>query len=280
MKQIMHSIAAAFVGCALYLAAPVRAADQVFTVAVVPQFASIQTFRDWAPFLSKLEQATGYHFKLLAYDQPARFEMELGQGNADLAFMNPYQMVVAQKMQHYRPLLRDSSPLSGILVARQDSAVKSPADLNGKRVAFPSPNALAASLYMRALLAEKMDIKIIPVYVGSHQNVYRQVILGDVVAGGGVKKTLAKESAEVQSELKVIFSTPDLAPHPLAAHPRVSKAAENKIVEAILAMQADPEGAKLLNGIQIPQPIKADFKRDYAGLSQLKLDRYADNQAQ
>ena len=280
MKKIMQSISLLVLSWACWLIAPAQADEQVFTVSVVPQFASIQTFRDWTPFLSRLEQATGYHFKLLAYDQPSRFEKELGQGVPDLVFLNPYQMLQAQKKHNYRPLVRDSTPLSGILVTRQDSAVKSVADLNGKTIAFPSPNALAASLYMRAQLTEKNGIKFTPIYVGSHQNVYRQTIIGDVAAGGGVKKTLEKESAEVQSQLKVLFSTPDIAPHPLAAHPRVSAAAELKIVEAIFAMRADPETAKLLGAIQIPQPMKADFKRDYAGLTQLKLDRYVDTRAQ
>jgi len=280
MKQIMQSISLVVLAWACWFTAPARADQQIFTVSVVPQLASIQTFRDWTPFLSRLEQATGYHFKLLAYDQSALFEKELGQGVPDLVFLNPYQMLLAQKKQNYRPLVRDSAPLTGILVTRQDSAVKSVADLNGKTIAFPSPNALAASLYIRAQLTEKMGIKFNPTYVGSHQNVYRQTIMGDVAAGGGVKKTLEKESAEVQSQLKVLFSTPDIAPHPLAAHPRVSIAAENKIVDAIFAMRADPEAAKLLTAIQMPQPMKADLKRDYAELRQLKLDRYADSQAQ
>lgn len=257
---------------------PTQAEEKIYTVAVVPQIASIQIYRDWTPLLTKLEQVTGYRFKLLAYNEFSRFELALNQGVPDLVYLNPYHMVIAKQKNQYRPLVRDSSPLTGILVVRQDSPIKKLTDLDGKNIAFPSPNALGASLYMRALLAEKIKIKATPVYVGSHQNVYRHVLIGEVMAGGGVNSTLEKETEAVRSQLNILFTTPDISPHPLAAHPRVPVDVSKKIVAALLAMRNDPESSKLLAAVQIPQPIEADYKRDYAGLAQLKLERYAERQ--
>ena len=257
---------------------PTQAEEKIYTVAVVPQIASIQIYRDWTPLLTKLEQVTGYRFKLLAYNEFSRFELALNQGVPDLVYLNPYHMVIAKQKNQYRPLVRDSSPLTGILVVRQDSPIKKLTDLDGKNIAFPSPNALGASLYMRALLAEKIKIKTTPVYVGSHQNVYRHVLIGEVMAGGGVNSTLEKETEAVRSQLNILFTTPDISPHPLAAHPRVPVDVSKKIVAALLAMRNDPESSKLLAAVQIPQPIEADYKRDYAGLAQLKLERYAERQ--
>ena len=251
------------------------ATEKTYTIAIVPQFSSTQVYRDWSPLLNKLQEATGLHFELKIYDDFPRFESDFAKGVPDLVYLNPYHMVVAHKKQGYRPLLRDSTNLSGIMVAKQDGSIKEISDLKNQTIAFPSPNALGASLYLRALLAEKFHIKINPVYVNGHQNVYRQVILGDVAAGGGIKRTLSKEPEAVQSQLKVIFTTPDMASHPLAAHPRVTTTASKKIVAALLAMANDPETAKLLSTVQIPQPVVAEFKRDYAGLAKLKLDRYA-----
>lgn len=257
---------------------PTQAEEKIYTVAVVPQIASIQIYRDWTPLLTKLEQVTGYRFKLLAYNEFSRFELALNQGVPDLVYLNPYHMVIAKQKNQYRPLVRDSSPLTGILVVRQDSPIKKLTDLDGKNIAFPSPNALGASLYMRALLAEKIKIKATPVYVGNHQNVYRHVLIGEVMAGGGVNSTLEKETEAVRSQLNILFTTPDISPHPLAAHPRVPVDVSKKIVAALLAMRNDPESSKLLAAVQIPQPIEADYKRDYAGLAQLKLERYAERQ--
>jgi phosphonate transport system substrate-binding protein len=186
-------------------------------------------------------------------------------------------MLIAKRKHGYQPLVRDSSAgLAGILVVRRDGPVRALADLNGKTLAFPSPNALGASLYMRALLAEKEGLRVQPIYVGTHQNVYRKVLMGEAQAGGGVQATLSKEPETVRSRLRILYTTAEIAPHPLAAHPRVPTAARRKIIEALLAMRADEEGRTLLAAVQIPQPIKADYRRDYEHLARLKLERYAE----
>jgi phosphonate transport system substrate-binding protein len=280
LKKILHSFILLALGCVLSGIAAASANEKIYTVAVVPQFASTQVYRDWTPLLEQLEQATGYRFKLLVYDEYSRFEREFEKGVPDLVYLNPYHMVIARQKQGYRPLLRDNSTLSGILVARQDGPIQKISDLNGKKIAFPSPNALGASLYLRALLAEDMHIKFNAAYANGHQNVYRQVLLGDVAAGGGVLHTLEKEPESVRSQLKVIFSTPQIAAHPLAAHPRVPLAVSKKITSAILAMRDNPEAARHLASVQLPHPVVADYMRDYAALVKLKLERYAVIQAQ
>lgn len=250
--------------------------EPTFTVAIAPQFAPLQIYRDWTPVLAHLEQATGYHFQLRVYEQLPRFEAELAQGIPDLAYMNPYHIVMVKQAQDYRPLIRDGSTrLSGVLVVLRDGPIKNIADLNGKTIAFPSPNAFGASLYMRAQLAEKEGLTINPVYGVNHQSVYRQVMAGDALAGGGVESTLRKEPEAVQTQLRVIYTTPGVAPHPFAAHPRVPVAAAKKIADALLAMGSDAEGSKLLAAVQIPQPIAADYARDYEPLLRLNLEKYA-----
>jgi phosphonate transport system substrate-binding protein len=279
MKKLLQSALLAVLGCGLCHIAAAQTQNKTYTVAVVPQFASTQVYRDWTPLLAQLERATGYHFQLRVYHDFPSFETEFEKGIPDFVFLNPYHMTVARHKQQYRPLLRDTAMISGILVVPKDSPIKNLADLNGKTVAFPSPNAVGASLYIRALLAEKFHIKISPVYVNGHQNVYRHVILGEAVAGGGVSRTLEKESDAIQSQLRVIFNTPAIASHPLAAHPRIPATVGEKIVDSLLAMSHDAEGGKLLAAVQLSQPVTADYKRDYSGLAKLKLERYAVTQA-
>ena len=51
---------------------------------------------------------------------------------------------------------------------RQDSPVREVKDLAGKRLAFPSPNALGVSLIPRADMKNIYDISVEPIYVQSH----------------------------------------------------------------------------------------------------------------
>lgn len=251
-----------------------KAETPTLIVAVVPQFAPTKIQHDWGALLERLEKITGIRFQLRIYNQIPQFEADLAQAIPDLAFMNPYHMVLAKKAHGYRPLVRNSAPLNGILVVRKDSPVKSVQDLNHQNLSFPSPNALGASLYMRALLLEKEGINFQANFVGNHQTVFRDVLIGKSLAGGGVQSTLSKEPAEVQNRLRVLYTTPDLASHPLAVHPRVQKAVAQKIADAIMSLRNDEAGKRLLADVTLPLPVEADFLRDYAALEKLNLQRH------
>ena len=57
--------------------------------------------------------------------------------------------------------------------------------LEGKDIAFPAPNALGASLIIRADLVQLHRVSFTPKYVQTHSSVYLNVALGRMAAGGG-----------------------------------------------------------------------------------------------
>jgi phosphonate transport system substrate-binding protein len=255
-------------------AQPAAEAARGLTVAVVPQFTALQIHKDWTPFLERVSRDSGVTLTLKSYPSIPAFEADLLKGVPDIAFMNPYHEVMAKRAAGYLPLVRDSKFLTGVLLVRRDSPVRTLKDLSGGKLAFPSPNAFGASLYMRALLAEQEGVKVEPVYVKTHSNVFRQVILGDVVAGGTVNSAFQREPAAVTEQVRVIFETPGVAPHPLAVHPRVAEATRKAITSAILKMREDAAAAALLQAVQMAEPVAADYARDYRPLERLKLENY------
>lgn len=95
------------------------------------------------------------------------------------ATLGVHVSILAHKRLGYVVLVRaDSQPLVGIIVGREDSSIWPIQDLMDKTLAFPDSHAMAASLYTRALLSEEHQLKFEPVYVGTHENVYRSVCLG------------------------------------------------------------------------------------------------------
>jgi phosphonate transport system substrate-binding protein len=244
------------------------------TVGVVPQFTSLQIHKDWTPFLERLSRDSGVPLKLKIYQRIPEFENDMLKGGPDFVFMNPYHQVMAKRAAGYVPLVRDSKPLTGILLVRHDSPVKTLKDLAGEKFAFPAPNAFGASLYMRALLAEQEGVKIEPVYVKTHSNVFRQIILGEMAAGGTVRSAFQREPDALTTQLRVLFETPGVAPHPLSAHPRVPKEQRRALTEAILSLREDRAAAPLLQGVQMAEPVVADYVRDYLPLERLKLEKY------
>jgi phosphonate transport system substrate-binding protein len=245
-----------------------------YSIAVVPQFRAEEIHRDWTPVLERLRAATGASFSLrIAADIPA-FEESVLAGAPDFAYMNPYHQVMARKAQGYIPLVRDSKPLTGILVVRKDDPIKSVRELDGKEVAFPAPNAFGASLWIRALLAEREKIRILPVYVKTHSNAFRYAATGKAAAAGGIGVTLVDEPEELRSTLRVLLETPGVAPHPLSAHPRVPEAVRRLVAETLLGMAQDAAGQAMLKDIQMPAPVRADYARDYQPLEKFGLEKY------
>jgi len=250
-------------------------AKDAYTWMVVPQFTGIAVHRDWSPILQALEKATGYHFELKLSKSIPEFEIAFSEGGPDFAYMNPYHSVMARKAQGYEPIIRDNKrKLKGILVVRKDSKVNSIQDLQGGKIAFPSPNAFAASLYIRALLSEQEKIKFTPIYAKTHTNSYRYVLLNKTPASGGVFRTLKRERSEVQNNLKVIYKTPSSPSHPIVVHKRVSSDVAIKVQKAIISLANTKEGKVLLKAVLIPNPIDTSFEHDYKALQDLNLKKY------
>lgn len=250
-------------------------AEKVYSWAVVPQFSPTIVHRDWTPLMRVLEEKTGYHFKLVTADSFNSFEAKVFKGKVDFAYTNPYQTLLAHQKQGYIPLVRDEQRrLIGILVVRKDSPYKQVKDISGEKIAFASPNAFAVSLYMRALLTEKEKIDFVADYVGTHSNAYRQVLLGRDAASGGVYRTLRKERPEVQENLRVIYEAPSTITHAIIAHPHIPANVRNAVQQSLLELSSTEKGRRLLSSVFLPQPVKADFKRDYAPLKSLNLEKY------
>ena len=252
------------------------AADEgpVYTIGVVPQFDSRKILSIWRPILDEIEQQTGIKLRLQGSPSIPRFEKEFQAGKFDFAYMNPYHMLIAHNDAGYQPLLRDHGrQLHGIRVVRKDDPITDLSGLQGKVVAFPAPNALGASLMMRAELQGEHNINIEPSYVKSHTSVYLNVVTGMAAAGGGVQKTLSQQPAEIRDQLRVLHRTTKVAPHPLAVHSLVPPKVAERVQQALLSLGESEAGRLLLSQIPMKQVGIATLD-DYTPLRKLRLESY------
>jgi len=250
----------------------------VYKIAIVPQYSPVFIYRNWRPLIEELEKQMGVGLKIQTYKNFKEFIQALKNGEPDFSYMSPYHLVIARQRQNYQPLLRDADKqLVGLVVVPKDSPVKSINELHGETLAFPSPSAFAASLYLRAWLHEKVGIDFTPRYVGTHGNVYRNVVRGFVTAGGGVNSTLASQPDSLRKLLRVLYEIPGVAAHPIAVHGRVPVKVQSAFFRSMKALQDKESGQKLLREIQIASPVRANYARDYAFLERLDLEKYRGN---
>lgn len=255
------------------LAGPLRA-DPTYSFGVVPQFEAMRLASIWMPILDELEQRTGYRFEMAGSSDIPTFERSFRSGDFDFAYMNPYHAVVAMEEQGYAPIVRDGGrALFGVLVVAKDSPYHSPGDLAGQTIAFPAPNALGASLLMRADLTRRFGLEFAPLYAGTHSSAYLNVVLGRAAAAGGVMATLDSQPADVRAQLRILYETERVPPHPVVVHPRVPDAVREAVSRAFLDMGQTDEGRALLAEVPFRQIATANAV-EYHPLRDMQLERF------
>ena len=239
---------------AIVVLSPALRAEE-YTVGVVPQFEARRLHAAWQPLLDALAARTGHSFKILGNASIPEFEQSYQNGEFDFIYSNPWHALIALETQGYLPIVRDGArQLKGILVVAKNSDITDVAQLDGKEIAFPSPNALGASLLMRADLSRIFNIDITPVYVDTHTSVYLNVALGTTAAGGGVMRTLNEQPQNISGQVRVLYETRGMPPHPISVHPRVPESVRNAVQQALVELGAAPSTNPLFADIPMQQP--------------------------
>jgi phosphonate transport system substrate-binding protein len=272
MNFFARAVSALILATALLLTVPARA-DEPYTFAVVPQFDARKLFAIWNPIVEELKRRSGVDLRLVATLSIGEFEREVTAGTFDFVYSNPYHVMVQNRRQGYLPLVRDTEPLRGILVVPKDSPVQRVEDLAGKVLAVPSPNAVGASLLIRADLERLHGIRMTMLNAKTHSSAYVHAANMLADAAGGVEKTLREQPAGVRDALRVLYTTRELPSHPVAAHPRVPADARARVQAAFLAMAATAGGGALLAAIPMVHAVPA-ASDDYKELASWGLESY------
>ncbi|MCV6545818.1 MAG: phosphate/phosphite/phosphonate ABC transporter substrate-binding protein [Cohaesibacter sp.] len=221
---------------------PVKAQDQKALVfGIVPQQSATRLAQTWVPMLAHLSQKSGIPIRFATAKDIPTFEACLAKGAYDLAYMNPYHFTIFNESSGYKAFARQANKqLKGIIVVRKDSSHSALEQLDKKQIAFPSPAAFGASVIPRAEMNMR-DMQISPIYVRSHDSVYRSVAAGLFPAGGGVMRTFGNIPKELRGQLRILYKTDGYTPHAFAAHNRVDAKSLAKITDSMTAMSLESD---------------------------------------
>lgn len=201
----------------------------------------------------------------------AEFEKDIWGGTPDFIFSSPIQLAVAHQSSGYVPLVRGGKDIAVGLFVRKDSPLRNIDDLAGKTISFVG-NKNLCSVFVQHLLGQHKDkLSFTREYAGSTRNVIINVLLGKSDAGAVFIPELARESEDTRKQLREILVTPEIAPHPLSAHPRVPRVAQEAVKKATLGIAATTEGADLLKTLRLAAPVAADYGRDYKSLEEIDI---------
>ena len=89
-----------------------------------------------------------------------------------------------------------------------------------------------------------------------------------------MNNTLASESKEMQSQLRVLYETDAYMPHPVVAHPSIPAPTRQRVLAAFVQLTQDEIGQRMLDAIGLDQPVAVNYARHYQPLEALKLDKF------
>jgi phosphonate transport system substrate-binding protein len=231
------------------------AAGKPLILAVHPYLPTKELIQRFTPLANYLGKEIGRSVEVRVgsdYDEHIAY---VGKDQVDIAFMGPssYVMVVAKYGK--KPLLArletDGNPsFRGYFIVRQDSPLKSLADLKRKRMAFGDRDSTMSHLVPQYML-EKAGVPLDKLaeykFLGSHNNVVLAVLSGDFDAGAVKDEVFDKYAKQ---GLRALADTPYYSDHVFVTRSTLASGTVQALRSAMLKLKDTPGGREILEAIK------------------------------
>lgn len=211
-----------------------------------------ETFQPLVDYLNR--QVPESHIELEASRDYQAYEKKFRAREAEFLMPNPWQSLEAMKVgYHVIAMWGDAEDFKGLFIGRKDGGIKSPGDLKGKVVSYPSPTALAAAIMPQYFLHTRginINSDIRNNYVGSQESSIMNVYLGQAAAGATWPppwRIFQKQHPAEAAQLQVLWETPALLNNSVMARDDVPLVIRQKVRQALLDLPKTQEGKKILH---------------------------------
>ncbi|MDO8989670.1 MAG: phosphate/phosphite/phosphonate ABC transporter substrate-binding protein [Sideroxyarcus sp.] len=234
-------------------------APREYIVGIHPLHNPTRLLEVYGPVVDRLNAAIPQaHFRLEASRNYEEFEKKLYGRRFDFAMPNPYQTVRSLKYgYHVFGKMGDDDLFRGIILVRKDSGIRNVADLKGKKVSYPAPTALAATLMPQYYLhTHGLDVNrdIENLYVGSQDSSMMNVLRGHVAAGATWVvpwNNFQRENPEQAAQLEVKWQTESLPNNGWVVREDVPSTLAAKVSKVLIDLRRTPEGRAILKKMGI-----------------------------
>jgi len=233
--------------------------DKNYSFAIHPLHNPERLFKIFNPLILYLSKhIKGVTFTLEASRNYADFNKKMDKKLFDFALPNPYQTIQAiDNGYNVFAKMGDDKNFRGIIIVRKDSTIKKFSDLRGKKVSYPAPTALAATMMPQYLLY-KNGINVLKdltnIYVGSQESSIMNVYYKNSDAAATWPTpwlALQKERPELTKELYVKWETPPLINNSLVAKNSIPKEMIQQVTFLLLSLNNSKEGLEILQRMEL-----------------------------
>jgi phosphonate transport system substrate-binding protein len=266
LKSATMILAAAFA-----LHAPGATAQQSYSFHVLNQRSIALTAQYWNPILTHVSKKSGVPLEL-KLAKTAQEGNAIGEKHGyDFLYTNHFFTPERDRLG-YRVIARPAGPgIRSQIVVPEDSSIQSLHDLNGKEVAFVTPDAFAGYwLPMDALLRNKVNVKV--VFTGNQEASSAQLRVNKIAAAGVNSSVMSRYGRREAFQYRALWTSEIYQDLCIMANPKVPADKVAAVRAALISMAKDPEGRQVLEaGAEL---LKSDGELGFVAAENRDYDNY------
>ncbi len=235
-----------------------------------------------------LEDKTPYKFEVTIPQSFVAVVEAFGTKRADMAAINTYGYHLAHEKHGAEARLTvirfGIATYQSQFLARADSKIKTLQDLAGKKLAFVDPASTSGYLLPYKTLKDRKILPKETVFAMKHDSVVSMIYQGQVDAGAtyyappqnGVmddaRRLVKTQYPDVEEKVKIIELSEPIPNDPIVFRKDLPEEMKEKIVAALLAFVATPEGQKAMDRIVGATNLKKATDSDYDSVREIFKD--------
>jgi phosphonate transport system substrate-binding protein len=216
-----------------------------YTFYVLHQRTISLTAQYWNPILTFVSAKSGVPLELKLAKNARDGNAIAEAGGYDFQYTNHFFTPERDRLG-WKVIARPAGPgIRSQIVVPVDSPIQSLVELRGKEVAFVTPDGFTGYwLPMDALLRAKVDVKV--VFTGNQEASSAQLRINKVAAAGVNSSVMARYGRRENFEYRALWTSDIYQDLCIMANPKVPREKVAAVRAALVSMQNDPEGRKVL----------------------------------
>jgi phosphonate transport system substrate-binding protein len=266
---------------------PAPKKGQKLLIGLVPEQSLFKQMDRYEPLARYLGRKTGVTIELSILPHYGDSISTFVSAGMDGAFFGSFTYVLAHAKLGGEVLVRPEdtdgvSTYHGLLFVRKDSGIRTVEQMAGKRFAFVDKATTAGYLLPLSYFqrhGKNYNTFLREFYfAGTHEDVIYDVLNGKADIGAAkdtVFNRLARSDARLREELLVLAVSPEVPENALAVRKDLDRSLRALLQDALLSMDSDPEGAKVLKTFGARRFIltrNSDYAEVYRYAQELRLN--------
>ena len=264
-------LAAAALGASPWVRAQSAMPEGGYRFSPVPQQSIPLVAGYWNPILAWVSARSGVRLQLKISRTSAETTKYVLDQEVEFVFTN-HLFSPEREALGWKVFGRRLTPaVHGQIVVPGDSPVTELAQLDGREIAFPGPEAFVSyKVPMAHLMARKITIK--PVFAGNLDAAYAQMYSGKTPAAGVNSQMVEAHARRENRKYRVLWSSEPFHDLALMAAAKLPEREVRAVAQAFAAMHQDPKGLEILT--QVSQTIGLTQESHFIASDGREYDAY------